>query len=178
MLRVAGIEQESMIDGEGIRFVLFMQGCSHNCTGCHNPETHDFHAGTSMKMEDIIKLTESDPLIDGVTLSGGDPFFQAKKLIPLCKYWKSKGLNIWAYTGFIFDEFMKYKENKQSDDRLTSDMIELLNYLDVVVDGPFIIDKRTLGKEYIGSSNQRLIDVQKTLKSNAIILYELNNDNW
>lgn len=176
MLRIAGIEQESMVDGEGIRFVVFMQGCSHNCEGCHNPETHDFHGGMEICADEILKLVESDPLIDGITLSGGDPFFQAKKLLPLCKYWKSKGLNIWAYTGFVFDEFMKYKNNEESDKRLTPDMLELLNYIDVVVDGPFMIDKRTLEKEYIGSSNQRLIDVQETLKNNKIIIYELNND--
>lgn len=173
MIRLSGIVQESLVDGEGVRFVIFTQGCNHNCHGCHNPNTHDFNGGFITDNEYILDSIRQDPILDGVTLSGGDPFFQAKELIPLCKEISQMGLNIWAYTGFIFDEFLKFINNEHCDKRINEHMIEMLKYIDVVVDGPFILSKRTLLQSYIGSSNQRLINVKDTIDKNKIVLYEL-----
>ena len=111
MIRVASIEKESTLDGEGWRYVIFTQGCSHNCKGCHNPQTHSFDGGELMDDSTLLSDILSNPLLDGITLSGGDPFFQAKQLIDLCKSIVDNGLNIWAYTGFIFDEFIKFKNS-------------------------------------------------------------------
>lgn len=171
-LRIASIAQESIVDGEGWRYVVFTQGCNHNCLGCHNPASHDFNGGEVVNIDTIITEIEGNPLLDGVTLSGGDPFFQAKDLISMCKHLKSKDYNIWAYTGFNFEEFIKFKNGDTCDNRVNADMIQLLQYIDVVVDGRFEQDKRTLTLEYRGSDNQRLVDVYNSLKSNSVVHYE------
>lgn len=176
MIRIADIIKESTVDGEGWRYVIFTQGCSHNCKDCHNPQTHDFNGGKDIKVTFILEDILNNPLIDGITLSGGDPFFQASKLIELCKAIKNNNLTIWAYTGFIFDEFMKFKNNLDCDKRINKDMLELLNYIDVVVDGPYIQEQRTLQLKFRGSTNQRLIDVKNTFKNNKIIEYKLEQE--
>lgn len=173
MIRVAGRELESVIDGEGLRYVLFMQGCSHNCLGCQNPDTHAFDGGELMDEQEILDEVDKDPILDGVTLSGGDPFFQADKLIPMCEHWRKRGLDLWAYTGFKFEEFLNFINKESCSKKVTDDMIKLLEYLDVVVDGPFVLSKKTMEKAYVGSSNQRLVDVKKSLANNKVILYEL-----
>lgn len=174
MVRIAGIEKDSTVDGEGWRLAIFFQGCKHECIGCQNPQTWDFSGGQEVSEEELLKLIDEafdeNPILDGITLSGGDPFFQSDKLLKICKEQKSKGRNIWAYTGFIFDNFLN-----RSNSNVTDSMVELLNYIDVVVDGPFILNKKTIDIPYVGSSNQRLIDVQKTLKSNSIQLYILED---
>lgn len=175
MLRIAGIETDSIVDGEGWRYVIFFQGCNHNCLGCHNPETHDFNGGKEFNVDDILKdLKELNPskFMD-ITLSGGDPFFQAKEAINLCRALKKEDYNIWAYTGFEFEEFLNFINNKTTDERINRDMIEMLSYIDVVVDGKFNRDEITLELEYRGSSNQRLVDVQKSIALNKIVQYNL-----
>lgn len=164
MLRIAGIERESIVDGKGIRYVIFTQGCSHNCLGCHNPETHDFNGGKLVDITDILKEIKEDPLLDGITLSGGDPFFQASELITLCKECKKLNLDIWAYTGFTFENLISDKEN--------NDRIQLLKNIDILVDGKFILENRTFELVYRGSTNQRLIDVQKSIRENKTIILE------
>lgn len=173
MLRIAGIEKESIVDGEGIRYVIFTQGCNHNCLGCHNPESHDFNGGTLVSDEHILNEIKENPLLDGITLSGGDPFFQAKELLNIVKTCKSNGLDIWAYTGFIFDEFLNFIDNKKCDKRIDDNMIKLLKHIDVLVDGPFILNQKTLEKGFKGSKNQRIIDVKESLKKNKVIEYNL-----
>jgi len=173
MIRLAGLEKESIVDGEGYRYTIFTQGCSHHCQGCHNPETWDFEGGKLVDTDSLLSEATSNPLIDGVTLSGGDPFFQAKELLELCKALKEKGVSVWAYTGFKFDEFLNFKLGKEHDERITRDMLKLLKFIDVVVDGPFILSERTLELSYRGSRNQRLIDVKKSLRKNAIVEYKL-----
>ncbi len=183
-MRVAGIERNSIVDGEGWRYAIFFQGCLHKCKGCHNPETWQFGIGTEMTVQQIIDdLNESDEAgFYDVTFSGGDPFFQASEIKELAKEIKADGRGIWAYTGFEFDKFLEYikdgelntkKEFTNSDKaEITEDMIELLQYIDVVVDGRFILEQRTLEEQYRGSTNQRLIDVQESLKKKDIVLYE------
>ena len=168
-IRIAGIERNSIVDGEGLRYVVFTQGCKHKCKGCHNPETWDFDGGKEIDTEELLDEIKKDPLLDGVTLSGGDPLFQADRLIEFAKQIKEYGLNIWIYTGFIFDNFIKYRNNEITDDRINMDMIKLLEIADVVVDGPFIISKRTLNLKFRGSSNQRIIDTKKSFENNKII---------
>lgn len=176
MINIAnnGIIEESSLDGEGVRLVIFTQGCSHHCKGCHNPSTWEFNDKNKISDNEILDMVHSNPLLDGITLSGGDPFFQAKNCISLCKTIKKEELTVWAYTGFVFDEFIKFKNNIECDDRINKDMINLLKYVDVVVDGPFILEQRTLDGRYKGSTNQRLIDVKKSLHQNKIVEYKLN----
>lgn len=174
MLRVAGIERESIVDGEGYRYVIFFQGCKHNCAGCQNPQTHSFSAGTEMSVEDImsdLKSCNKARLMD-ITLSGGDPFFQAKGVIELCKELKKEDYNIWAYTGFVFESFLNALDRNVYE-TINNDMVELLRYIDVLVDGPFISERKSLECTYRGSDNQRLIDVQRSLATHSIKIYEL-----
>lgn len=170
MIRIADIYEESIVDGEGYRMALFLQGCNHFCKGCHNSQTWDFNGGKEMEISEIISIYNKD-VMDGITLSGGDPFFQAGQLKELLTYCRDNSISLWAYTGFIFDEFLKYINNEKCDNRINNDMIDMLNYLDVVVDGPFILEKRTLELLYRGSTNQRLIDVKKSLHNNKIVEY-------
>ena len=164
-LRIAGFSKESIVDGEGYRYVIFVQGCNHKCPGCQNPETWDFNAGTVYdedKLKEILNEISEDPIIDGVTLSGGDPFYQAEACVELVKAIKNlrPELNIWAYTGFVWDELIK-----------DPDRLELVKCCDVIVDGPFILGKRSLDVLFRGSTNQRLIDVKKTLEVGNITLF-------
>lgn len=173
MIRIAGIEKNSIVDGEGLRYVIFTQGCNHNCLGCHNPKSHDFNGGALVDEELLLEEILNDPIIDGITLSGGDPFFQACNLINLIKICKENELTVWAYTGFYFSEFLKYINKEPCDKRITNDMIDMLKYIDVVVDGPFILNQRTIDKDFVGSSNQTLVDVKKTLENNKIVVYNI-----
>ena len=180
MFNVAGIERFSIVDGEGWRYVIFFQGCSHQCEGCHNPETWEFSTGKVMTEEDILndlQECDADRVLD-ITLSGGDPFFQAEQILNLCKTLKEIGYNIWAYTGFDFEDFLNYKKNKDKADtntKVTKAMVDLLKYIDVLVDGRFILCNRTMDLSYRGSTNQRLIDVQKSLKRKKTVLYDLED---
>ena len=155
------LQPDSIVDGPGIRTVIWTQGCSHNCKGCHNPTTHDFKGGFSVNVEEINK--ELDTLLgqQGITLSGGDPMFQAKACAKIAKHAKEKGLNVWCYTGFTYEQVLLSKE-----------MLNLLKYVDVLVDGKFDINKFSLNLDFRGSTNQRIIDVQKSLKEKKIILID------
>lgn len=105
-IRIAGIEDESIVDGPGIRMVIFTQGCNHNCIGCHNPESHSFHGGELIDVEDILNMIKENPLLDGITLSGGEPFEQALECSILAKEVKKLGLNVITYTGYTFEEIL------------------------------------------------------------------------
>ena len=151
-----------VIDGNGVRVTLFVSGCSHKCKGCHNPESWDSNLGkdfTEDTIEKLITLLDRD-YIDGLTLSGGDPLFLSNRLTitNLCKTIKKRLPNktIWLYTGYNFEEIIG---------------LDIMNYVDVIVDGEFKIDLRDISLAFRGSSNQRVIDVQKTLKSGNIVLY-------
>ncbi len=159
----APLQSDSVVDGFGVRTVIWTQGCSHNCPFCQNPQTHDFQGGCSYDVEEIKKELKDLKNQDGITLSGGDPLYQIDAVLEIAKYAKSINLNVWCYTGFTYEEIINLgKKNPK--------YLELLNYLDVLVDGLFINELKDLNLLFRGSSNQRLIDVPKTLKYKKIVL--------
>lgn len=142
-MKIAGILPCSFVNGDGARYVVFVQGCSHHCSGCHNPETWDFDGGTEMTVEEIAADFKKRRLLDGITLSGGDPFFQQKACVELLKL--LSGINVWVYTGFEYDEIKN---------------TELAKMADVLVTGRFVQELACDGKMY-GSSNQKIIRRKK-----------------
>lgn len=168
-LRIAGIEPESFVDGPGIRLTVFTQGCPHHCPGCHNPQTHDFEGGHFVTLSSIVEMIEENPLLDGVTFSGGDPFAQAAELVPLAREIKERGMNLVIFTGYTYERLMDLVPEKP-------EFLELLSFADLLVDGPFILAKRSLEILYRGSTNQRLIDVQKSLTEGKVVLHQLQVD--
>lgn len=148
---------DSIVDGEGLRAVLWTQGCSHNCKGCHNPETHDFNKGVLVEVDEVKQLIKDLTLQDGITFSGGDPFFQPDPCIEIAKFAKEEGLNVWAYTGFLFEDLIKNEK-----------MREFLNYVDVLVDGKFELENKSLNLKFRGSTNQRIINVPRSLKMGKV----------
>ena len=166
IIRISGIVKESIVDGPGIRLVVFSQGCKHNCKGCHNPQTHSFENGQMINIEDILEMIKKNPLLDGVTFSGGDPFEQAESFAELGKEVKKLGLNIITYTGYTYEEIIESVDKKKG-------WKDLLHVTDMLIDGPFQIDKRSLELKFRGSSNQRIIDVKKSLENNEVILAKL-----
>ena len=110
IIRIAGIENDSIVDGPGFRLAVFTQGCPHHCPGCHNPETHPFDGGKEVDTDKIVRMMKDNPLLDGITLSGGDPFCQSKACAELSKAAKGMGLNVWAYSGWTFEELLKMSE--------------------------------------------------------------------
>lgn len=159
-LRIAGVIDESIVDGPGLRFVIFTQGCPHHCPGCQNPQTHDFAGGQEVKISTLLADVQADPLISGVTLSGGEPFCQPKALAELVRVLRQGGKHIMAYTGYTWEQLL------QMDD---PDVYELLKQCDVLVDGPFIEAQRDLTLQFRGSRNQRLIDVPASLRDGHVV---------
>ena len=164
-LRLAGVQDDSIVDGPGIRLTVFAQGCPHRCPGCHNPETHPFDGGRDADTDRIIEIMLDNPLLDGITLSGGDPFRQPEACTVLAKAAKENGLNVWAYSGWTFEELLKMAEENAG-------IRELMNYTDVLIDGPFILKERTLELRFRGSKNQRMIDVPSSLAKGECVLKE------
>lgn len=165
-LRIAGIVNESIVDGPGIRLVVFTQGCRHNCPGCHNPHTHSFEGGTLIDIDDIINQVKSNPLLDGITLSGGEPFEQAEALSELAQSIKSMGYNIMTYTGYTFEHIIENKYKIKGWDKLIS-------VTDILVDGRFEIARKSMLLKFRGSQNQRIIDVKKSIDSKDVIEMQL-----
>lgn len=161
-MRIAGFVEESIVDGPGFRIVIFFQGCAHHCYGCHNPETWDFEGGKEVSFDLIKKIIDDNPYSDGITLSGGDPLYQIDASTEIAEYAKSKGLDVILYTGFLFEEVL---EMTKANQRLK----DLLNNVDTLIDGPFILEQRHLSLKFRGSSNQRIIDVKKSLMQNKIV---------
>ncbi len=152
-IRLAGFKQDSIVDGPGIRFTIFTQGCKQKCEDCHNPQTHDFNGGKLYNTDDILEKIRSNPLLDGVTLSGGEPFEQAEALNELLDKLNGE-YNIYCFTGYNFEYLLKQDKNIK----------ELLNKIDVLVDGPFMKDKRSLELKFKGSSNQRLLNCKESVR--------------
>lgn len=161
-IRLAGIEPESIVDGPGYRIAIFTQGCPHDCPGCHNPQTHDPAGGTLWDTADVIDLLGKNPLVRGLTLTGGEPMMQAEVLCEIAEAAKALGMNVWCYTGYTL-EALKRENDAQR--------MRLLSFVDVLVDGPFVQAQRSLELLYRGSANQRLIDMQRTLAAGEITLY-------
>lgn len=168
-LRIAGIEAESFVDGPGIRFSIFTQGCKHHCLECHNPQTHDFNGGHLISLAEILSMIEENPLLDGVTFSGGDPMEQAATLVPLAREIKERGLNLVVFTGYTYEYIVAHQEQRP-------DCMELLTFADILVDGPFVLAQRSLSLKFRGSKNQRLIDVQSSLTQGRAVLHQIQLD--
>lgn len=162
-IRVFGTANDSIVDGPGLRYALFVQGCTHNCKGCHNPESHALDGGTLKTTDEIFNEIKKNPLLDGVTFSGGEPFLQAQALTELAKKIKSIGLNLYVYSGFTFEELI-------SGANETNFWRELLEQADFLVDGKFLEDKKHYTLLFKGSENQRIIDVQKSLNGELKII--------
>lgn len=158
----ADIQPDSILDGSGIRTVIWFQGCLHNCKGCQNPETHDMNGGMVVDIDKIKMQLKNLKYQSGITLSGGDPFFQPEAALEIAKFAKSIGLNVWAYTGFTYEALLSDKSR-----------LDLLKYVDVLVDGKFMIDKKSLNCKFRGSTNQRLIDVKKSMEAGGVVLYDV-----
>lgn len=165
MIRIAGVVKESTVDGPGFRYVIFTQGCPHHCKECHNPKTHPMDGG---KLEDIATLAEDiqkNPLLKGVTLSGGEPFMQASKLVKLLLMLDLNRYTVMTYTGFEYEYLLK-NANKENQ------YLELLKLTDVLIDGKFELSLKSTKTKFRGSTNQRAIDVKRSLKENKIIEHE------
>ena len=156
------IQQDSIVDGEGIRSVIWFQGCSHNCPGCHNPETHDFNAGVIVSLEEMKAQIDELEYQAGVTFSGGDPMMQVEALTELASYVKEKGMNVWCYTGFTFEELIILAEKNDNYKKA-------LEQIDVLVDGKFVLELKSFDVQFRGSSNQRILDVSKSLKEGKAV---------
>jgi len=161
-IRLAGLVPESIVDGPGYRLAVFVQGCPHACAGCHNPKTHDFAGGYLTDTAEIVAKLGKNPLVRGVTLTGGEPMMQAKALREIASSAKEKGINVWCYTGFTLEALLR--ENN-------ADRMALLDMVDVLVDGPYVAHERSLDLLYCGSRNQRLIDMNKTRETGEICLF-------
>lgn len=160
--RLSGVVRESIVDGPGIRLVVFSQGCPHKCKGCHNPATHDPNGGYESSVENIINAIKQNPLLQGVTLSGGDPFMQAEAFAELAHRVHELGLNVITYTGYTMEQLVKGLRKYPQWERL-------LRNTDTLVEGPFILEKRSLLLKFRGSSNQRVIDPIATLDSGKVV---------
>jgi anaerobic ribonucleoside-triphosphate reductase activating protein len=163
LIRIADLVQDSIVDGPGIRLTVFLQGCPHHCKGCHNPATWDYDGGKLIDTDDIIAMMYANPLLDGITLSGGEPFAQMVPCRELADAAHERGLSVWCYTGYTWDA-LRGAYGYES--------FELLDRLDVLVDGPYIEEQRTLELPWRGSRNQRLIDVQASLKTGHVVEYK------
>lgn len=164
-IRLSGIAYESLVNGPGIRRVFFSQGCNHNCKGCFNPDTHDFSGGEERDIDELIEDVIEYPIISGVTFSGGDPLEQAEEFAYMAKRFKENGLNVWSFTGYTFEYILEHLDDRAG-------WRDLINNIDVLVDGRF--DETRMGDSlrFRGSSNQRIIDVKESLKKNKIVLVD------
>ena len=165
IIRLSGIAYESLVNGPGMRRVFFAQGCKHNCKGCFNTETHDFYGGQERNLDELIIDTLDNPILSGVTFSGGDPWEQADKFAYMAKAFKEKGLSIWSYTGYTYEYIIENKDKR-------SGWNDLLDNIDVLVDGRFELNKRKDGLKFRGSTNQRIIDIKESMKLNEIIIID------
>ena len=161
--RIHGTAQDSIVDGPGIRFAVFVQGCPHHCEGCHNPASHDFAGGRETTTEEVIAQMTANPLLDGLTLSGGEPMCAPEACLELAKAAKAARLNVWCYTGYTWETLHQEADPAR---------LALLKAVDVLVDGPFILAERSLELKFCGSRNQRLIDVSKSLAAGEVVRWE------
>ena len=162
-MRIANTVSDSIVDGPGLRFTVFTQGCPHRCPGCHNPDTHDPAGGREAAVEELAEKLLSNPLTDGLTLSGGEPFCQAAECARLAAIAREKGLNVWVYTGYTYERLIAGE---------VPGAMELLAQTDVLVDGPFVEAQKSYAALFRGSANQRLIDVPRSLAAGQVVLWE------
>ena len=163
-IRLFGVVQDSIVDGYGFRTAIFAQGCPHHCEGCHNPESHDSAGGEEWLLDDVEKKFTGNPLLEGITLSGGEPFCQAAPCAELARRAHAKGLTVWAYSGYTYEELLKKAEKDPETHAL-------LTEIDVLVDGRFVLAERSLELQYQGSRNQRVLDLQQTRKTGTLTMF-------
>ena len=161
----ADLQSDSIVDGPGLRTVIWTQGCSHHCKGCQNPQTWDFEGGGLVPIDMVLEAIDELKYQTGITFSGGDPMFQPEACYEIAKYCKNKGYNIWVYTGFKYEDLLKLAKKKPIYKKF-------LEQIDVLVDGKYIEKERDLNLLFRGSRNQRLIDMKKTLKENKVVLFD------
>lgn len=160
-MRVARVVQDSVVDGPGLRLTVFAQGCPHRCEGCHNPQTHDPGGGHETDAGAVFDMARANPLLSGVTLTGGEPFLQAGAFAGLARAVKTLGLTVWVYSGWTFEQLLE-----------RDDARPLLEACDVLADGPFIQSQKSYETLYRGSANQRLIDLPASLREGRAVLWE------
>ena len=160
-IRIAGTVNDSIVDGPGIRFSIFTQGCSHHCPGCQNPQTWSFDGGELVDTDDLLAKIAKNPLLKGITLTGGEPFEQAEPLISLCEACRARGLDVWAYSGYTFEQLIDGAAGEAAK--------ELLGLCDVLVDGLFVESLQSYDLKWRGSSNQRVIDVPASLAAGEVV---------
>ena len=160
-IRIAGIVPDSIVDGKGLRLTVFTQGCLHHCKGCHNPETHDFNGGKLMDTSEIIAMLDANPMLDGITFSGGEPFEQVEAIKIIAHEAHKRRLSVWCYTGWTWEEIMSDPHKRGA-----------LAYIDVLVDGRFIQTQRSLSLKWRGSANQRVINVSESLFTGDVVKTE------
>ena len=166
-IRIAGTVNDSIVDGPGYRYTIFTQGCPHHCPGCHNPQSHDFEGGRVVDTETILRQVRENPLLDGITLSGGEPFCQPEACRALAEAAHDLGMSVWCYTGYTWEKLVQEADPAR---------LALLEAVDVLVDGPFILAQKSLELKFCGSRNQRLIDVRKTRQAGQVTLWQ--PDSW
>ena len=162
-IRIFGTVEDSIVDGPGLRYSVFVQGCPHHCPGCHNPESHDFAGGRLADTADIIAVMKKNPLLDGLTLSGGEPMCQPEACTALAEAAHAARLNVWCYTGYTWEALLREADSAR---------MVLLHQVDVLVEGPFLLEQRSLELKYCGSRNQRLVDVKKSLEKGEVVRWE------
>lgn len=164
-IRIAGVVRESIVDGPGLRLTVFCQGCPHGCPECHNPDTHDFSGGYDCEISKIVEAVKANPLLDGVTFSGGEPFCQAGAFYRLAEALKEArpDLNLMAYSGYTYEELREMKDR---------DVDALLSVINLLVDGPFVASQKDLTLLFRGSANQRVIDMDLTRSNGEVVLAE------
>lgn len=160
-IRLLDILHDTTVDGPGFRTSIYCAGCGHHCPGCHNPQSWDFSAGYDVEIDQLMQDIKNDPFAD-VTFSGGDPFFQTEEFAALAVRIKAETTKtIWCYTGYLYERLLEIPSSRR-----------LLEQLDVLVDGPFIMAQRDEDLLFRGSANQRLIDVQASLKTGNVVLWQ------
>ncbi len=165
-IKISGIIEESISNGPGIRLVLFAQGCPHHCAGCHNPQTHDPTQGYFTTVEAVLSLMDENPLLDGITLSGGEPFLQAEPLAFLANQVKQRQLSVVTYSGYTYEELLLGTQLKKS-------WHALLSTTDILIDGRFEIAEQSGLLTFRGSKNQRIIDLNQTKMSHSPVIMAL-----
>lgn len=155
-IRISGMIDESIVDGPGLRMTVFVQGCPHHCKGCHNPQTHDFDGGEVKSIMEIFESFKENPLLSGITFSGGEPFCQPRPLSRLGQLVKGDGQNVVTYTGYTYEQLLEMSKTDEG-------VKDLLEVTDILIDGPYVEEKRDLDLKYRGSSNQRIIILNKKL---------------
>ena len=163
-MRLYGLVTDSIVDGPGFRTAIFTQGCPHRCEGCHNPESHDANGGTEWLLDDIEAKFTGNPLLSGITLSGGEPFSQPAACAELARRAHATALTVWVYSGYTYEKLL---DMAAADEAVRA----LMDECDVLVDGPFVLAQRSLDLLFCGSRNQRVIDLPQTRERGEVVRY-------